>query len=129
MDDGPEKVEKEVERDAYKAQVWKDGALVPLRAWEASSQLACDKVEVKEGDEEGRLFHRFQCVMGECGNCPKWHNIVPSIESECDRAIRYATYSGYHTCPIPGKSEVECVAVVRRLNWVMSSLKFLHSSM
>ena len=44
----------------------------------------------EEGEEAGRYFNRFSCVMGECDHCPKWNSIVPKIERESDIAIRYS---------------------------------------
>jgi len=68
--------------------------------------LACDKIEVKEeGEAEGRQFHRFKCVLGECNDCPTWTSIIPKVERECTIPIRYSVYSGYHTCSHPQHKE------------------------
>jgi hypothetical protein len=99
MEEGQEKAARLFRYKKYKSEVTTNGILRPPRVWDAASQLACPKVEVKEEDT-GRCFHRFSCVLGKCGDCPKWKTIIPRTEWNCCIPIRYAIYSSYNTCSV-----------------------------
>ena len=59
--------------DVYKSTM-ADDKIIPVRAWDATAQIACPKIKVNlnGNEEEGEYFHKFGCVMGACNACPKW---------------------------------------------------------
>ena len=64
----------------YSKSIVKDERQHPEQAWTFSGMAACPKVEVKEeGQEKGRCFHKFSCVMGLT---------ILSIQSVCRKVIR-----------------------------------------
>ena len=68
----------------------KDKRQHPEWVWDFAGMTACLKVEVKEeGQEKGRCFHKFSCVMGECPDCSKWDDITNMLERESDIQITY----------------------------------------
>ena len=72
--------------DAYKSQVMHNDTIVPERAWNAVTALACPMVDIKN-DNDVRSFHKFGCVMGQCDQCPKWNTIIPALEMQCSEPI------------------------------------------
>jgi hypothetical protein len=77
------------------------GNMYPERAWDASSQLACNKVDIdnSEGDfEPSKSFHKFGCVMGCCGVCLTWLSIIPNEEVQCNEDTKYCVYGACHQC-------------------------------
>ena len=70
MDDGPEKIKLEKDLEEYKTYLSKAGAVC-----DAASHIGCEKVEIG-----GCMFPCFSCVMGKCGNCPNWDNIIQRSE-------------------------------------------------
>ena len=79
----PRKSQVERQLDEYKSFVMKEDELYPERAWDAASHAACDKVEIKdENEEKGMMFHKFSCVVGECKDCPSQEEIIPKLERD-----------------------------------------------
>ena len=78
----------------YKHTIMRNDHQYPEQAWDAAATCACEKIEInEEGEEKGRLFHKFSCVMGECKQCPKWVDITNLDERESDVPIRYNVWA------------------------------------
>ena len=85
----------------YKRTIMRNDRQYPEQAWDAAATCACEKVEInKEGEEKGRLFHKFLCVMGECKNCPKWEDITNLLERESEVPIRYNVWARHGSCSV-----------------------------
>ena len=65
------------------------------------------KVNLNGEDDQGKYFHKFGCVMGECNECPKWSDHVSDMELNCSDPIRYCVFAAYYKCTVHGQTHIE----------------------
>jgi hypothetical protein len=109
----PRSREKTVMQDeliTYKAKMISDNVIIPVRAWDAAVELSCPKIyiQLNENEDDGKYFHKFGCVMGECNDCPKWNDLIMDIEKKCTDPIRYCVFGAYYKCIIHGQTHMQC---------------------
>ena len=95
----------------YKRTIMRNDRQYPEQAWDAAATCACEKVEInEEGEDKGRLFHTFLCVMGECKNCPKWEDITNILKRESEVPIRYNVWARHGSCSLHNERAIDVCA-------------------